>query len=119
MTDPLQVKMEKLKTRYIQTLPDKLAQIDALAGQIGTREWDMTKRKALITIVHRMKGSGKTFGVKGLSRFASAFEKLLNKKLPPGEDASIPLRVQKKIRRYIKKCSNIIRKAAPGKKESS
>jgi hypothetical protein len=113
MTDPLSIKLEKLRIQYVRSLPDKVREITLLVKQLNTNKWNNKKQETLITLVHRMVGSGKTFEVKGLTECAFTSEKLLLKKL--SVDRVISMATRKKIDRYVDRLKKISREAAGNK----
>ena len=81
MTESLKKKLDKLREEYITSLPGKIKKVTHLVKQIRTKHWNSEKRDILINLIHRMVGSGKTFGVDKLTDVAFELEKLLKEKL--------------------------------------
>ncbi|MBN2440521.1 MAG: diguanylate cyclase [Spirochaetales bacterium] len=113
MTDSLKLKLEKLRTRYVSSLPGKIRKISILAKQIRTKKWTVKKRNSFINLIHRMAGSGETFGEKELSEAASKFERLCRETLTDNGPVS-PL-FENELQYFLKKMKEIAFRA--GNKE--
>jgi diguanylate cyclase (GGDEF)-like protein len=101
VTDSLKQKLEKLRMKYISSLPEKIRRIRILSYQLNTEKWTRQKRDLFINLIHRMVGSGKTFGIEKLSEIAAEFEKFCRKKLIMGQ--SISPQHLAEIKEFIKK----------------
>jgi CheY-like chemotaxis protein len=86
----LTAKLKMLSDAYVAQLPEKFAQMDEAWNRLPRAAWDEEGFYALHRMVHSMTGSGKTFGLSGLSDVARNLEHYLKliaqEKTAPNEE---------------------------------
>jgi hypothetical protein len=68
MTDDLKLILEKLKSDYLKNLPGRIEQIESL--------WGSREMKLIKTEFHKLKGTGKTYGLPEISDLGLVAEEL-------------------------------------------
>ena len=79
MRDPgeLQAKLTTLGDTYAAQLPEKLRQIEQALNHLSHKSWDEQGFQTLLSLVHGLIGSGKTFGFASLGDVARNLETYL------------------------------------------
>ncbi len=70
----LQAKLISLGDSYSAQLPEKLNQLEQAFNQLPVKGWDEQRFQNLLSLVHGLIGSGKTFGFASLSNLARDLE---------------------------------------------
>lgn len=76
-TNDLQERRNKLQLAYLRSLPTKARELRQCWQQCRQQGWPPTLVHQLFILVHRLTGSGSTFGLPQLTEAASPAEKLL------------------------------------------
>ena len=76
--------LEQLKKEYIAHLPNRMQEIETAWQDYSNNGWNNSANKQLSFNIHRLAGSGATFGFPKLSEQAHNIEKLLKPILQSG-----------------------------------
>ena len=66
--------MAELRKDYMQTLPERLEEVERAWDQASGSDWDEVQYKTFIRLTHNLAGSGATYGVKQISEAARRLE---------------------------------------------
>lgn len=83
-------KIAALRQRFLEQLPERLEQIQALSHQLDMAAPDAALLRELHRLVHNIKGTGRSFGFSALGDLAGEFEDLLTTVLDPDTNPPPP-----------------------------
>lgn len=78
-----------LRGRYLESMRDKLAQLEALRDTLKTQEANEALQRALRSLAHSLAGSGAIYGFQNVSDTAMALEDAIYPKMH-GKDMILP-----------------------------
>ncbi|WP_036547602.1 Hpt domain-containing protein [Nitrincola lacisaponensis] len=72
--DEMRIQLAQIRHDYLKHLPEELATLQAMGESLGDSEYDLDCLKAIYQRLHKLSGSGGSFGLKTLSAEASKLE---------------------------------------------
>ncbi len=113
-TDPQEM-LRLLRESYIARLPDKIGQIEA-AWQALNHDWNNETAQTMLMGVHKLSGSGASYGFQQISETARALEIFMSELI---ENSLLPSKAQKnKISRLLTSLKEAGLSCEPSKQES-
>lgn len=105
MTDPtpsFAALLQQHRAAYFQTLPGRLAQLDAIAAELAQREPEPATTQALERCAHSLAGSAGTFGLAALGTTARTLELLVGAGGRPQAVAAALASLREQLRQVLR-----------------